>query len=202
MQVDQELPIVVARSKAFHVFVGESGPFDHRFGGAGLSFGGSDGGQPLRLQPLFNFDCADDRLGYSGPASRLALYYGFEHSACEIEYCLEAGDQLRLVTMNPEVPEADLPYPNYPLDFPISPVRLEPVEFGDIKEIVTAYAFFAFLHFNSGTFDPDRFTYVVVPPRKEYGVSLWGEDGDAALVTVGFSIDPEAGMIKVVQAMS
>lgn len=201
MRINQNLSILVLEGKAYHVLVGEKDSCDHYFGGSGLQSGSKDGERPLQLQALFNFDCSDSRLNRMARFGRLPLYYSFACSG-SVEYTIEDGSQLRLIAMNPDEPQPDWPYRDYPLDFPLSPVRLEAIEFGDLKEVITSYAYFADLHFNGGRFDSRRFAYVVVTPCKEYGVSLWGEDGDAEFVTVGFSVDLQTGAITGSQALS
>jgi hypothetical protein len=37
---------------------------------------------------------------------------------------------------------------------------------------------------------------VVVRPDKRYGVSLWGESGDAVMVEVIFCVQPESGRVS------
>lgn len=44
--------------------------------------------------------------------------------------------------------------------------------------------------------DPAKGVVVIVPPSDDYGVSLWGDAGDAERVQVIFEIDPADGTVS------
>jgi len=197
MELNQDLSIIVTGGKAYHIIPGEADGFGHCFGGPALHIDSEDENARLSLQALFHLNMDDSRLNSCNVASsQLHLYYGFKFDNCETQYRLNESDELDLVGMTPNEPTPDWPYSNYPLDFPVVPVRLEPAEFGSMRSLSESYAYFAKLQNCGGGFYPKKSTYVVVTPSEDLGVSLWGEDGDAAFVTVGYCIDSKTGIIK------
>jgi len=202
MRLDQDKPIVLIGGKAYHLLVGpsEEEHYSHHFGGDTIQVKQAGTSAAFSLQSLFSLELSDPKLRPLGTSKLLKLYYGFQHVSFEIEYQID-GDGVQVRDLAAPEPEQDFPYADYPANFPSRPAYLEPIEFNDVKEFVDSYAYLARLHYVEKTFDLDRYVYVVVTPRPEYGVSLWGKDGDEAMVTIGFSIETKSGTIKAVQAM-
>ncbi|MGV3756569.1 MAG: hypothetical protein ACO1QS_14400 [Verrucomicrobiota bacterium] len=202
MRLEQDQPIILVGGKAFHLLAGrsEGKNYSHHFGGDTIQVKQPGTSAAFLLQSLFSLELSDPKLRPLGRSNHLKFYYGFQHVGFEIEYQID-GDGVQVRDLAAAKPEPDFPYTDYPANFPSKPAYLEPIEFKDVKELVDSYAYLAHLFYVEETFDLDRYVYVVVTPRQEYGVSLWGKDGDEAMVTIGFSVETKSGTIKAVQAM-
>ena len=154
----------------------------HTFGGPlGLSVRGFPTNQ-RPLHRLVTLDLQDSRLNISLPnATSLPLLYGFAYDGCLLDYQVVSDAEVRITELTPRLPSIEWPYKDYPDHFAAQPVAL-----GERRRIsrkmVTALTW-------QGLDDEaaDQLV-VVVRPSKSFGVSLWGETGDAEEVEVIFCI--------------
>src|SRR5262249_22512342 len=129
----------------------------------------------------------DRRLHFPLPrATLLPLLYGFAYSGCLLEYQVDSDSEVRIVEMPPRSPAKDWPYKNYPDQFNAKPVALGRrmrINRKSLSELTWQGL-------------DDEFAdelVVIVRPSERFGVSLWGESGDAEEVQVIFRVQPETG---------
>jgi hypothetical protein len=190
--VDDSYPILVARNGTlWQVSVGQSPKYHHYFGGP-LDL--SVGGLPKNERPLHRvvtLDLTDRRLDVRIPGlSRLPLVYGFVYSSPVFKYQILSEGKVRIIEMSPRTSSDDWPYENYPDQFGVKPLAFGPSRKMSRKKIreLTCQG----LDANA----PDQLV-VVVTPKEDFGVSLWGPDGDAEMVELIFQVDPESGLVSV-----
>ncbi len=164
--------------------------FRHTFGGPlGLSVRGFPTNQ-RPLHRLVTLDLQDSRLNISFPnAASLPLLYGFAYDGCLLDYQVVSDAEVRITELTPRLSSIEWPYKDYPDHFAARPITL-----GERRRIsrkmVTALTW-------QGLDDEaaDQLV-VVVRPSKSFGVSLWGETGDAEEVEVIFCVAPETGRVS------
>ena len=150
-------------------------------------------GLPRNRQPLhrlLTLDLCDSRLNVSLPnATVLPLLYGFVYSGCLLEYQVVSDAEIRIIDLTPRLPSRDWPYKGYPDHFAVRPVAL-----GDRKRI--SRKMMTRLTCQGLDDEAADQLVVVVRPSTRFGVSLWGESGDAEEVEVIFRVSPETGRIS------
>ncbi len=161
----------------------------HRFGGPlALDVRGT-GGKGLTLHRLLTLALSDPLMGFTmNGVTQLPLVYGFVHDGCRLKYRVISDGQIEMLEAPKASPPADWPYARYPAEFPekrfglrddgeIEPDQVNELTWQGVEEI-----------------DPAEGVVAIVPPSKQYGMSLWG-DGDDELVQVVFEIDPKSGTV-------
>ncbi|MEY4529402.1 MAG: hypothetical protein RLZZ156_123 [Deinococcota bacterium] len=125
-------------------------------------------------------------LGMDLSQSKLSItpfLYGFIYDSCQMKYQIGNKEIPKVTHFQPIQKYANFPYSDYPSTFPVSQITLsktinlteELIEdiFLDRKEMP----------------ELTNQILVVVPPNPKYGVSLWGDEGDAEHVQVVFLVD-------------
>jgi hypothetical protein len=183
-------PVVAVRARIGRAdFSVRDGP--HRFGGPlALDVRGVPGKPPL-LHRVLTLSARDPRLGFSiDGVTDLPLVYGFVFDGCRLTYRVTGDAGIEMVGMSPRSPMAGWPYPKYPAAFPEKRFGLRDdgaIEPDQVHQLTWQ---------NVAGIDPADGVVVIVPPSERYGVSLWGEDGDASLVQVIFEVDPAARTVS------
>ena len=114
----------------------------------------------------------------------IPLLYAYQHEGCVMKYRVD-GERVIVEHMDEIEPSNDWPYENFPRFFPevsLAIVHQHAMSFDDFCELAVQG------YFEEGD---ETWAHVIVPPSEAYGVSLWGEDGDAEGVQTLFSVDPE-----------
>ncbi len=190
--LDQLHPIVVAwQGGLWQGSVVQGDRYGHTFGGPlDLMVQGFPRNRRA-LHRLLTLDLHDPRLSIPrSNASLLPLLYGFAYDGCLLDYQVVSDAEVRVIELTPGIPSKDWPYKNYPDHFGAKPMAL-----GRRRRIsrkgVTELTW-------QGLDDEaaDQLV-VVVRPSEHFGVSLWGESGDAEEVEVIFCIQPETGRVAV-----
>ena len=166
-------------------FAAKSNP--HRFGGAlSLDIRGTAVDAPA-LHRVLTLALGDPLLGFSIEGMTvLPLVYGFVYDGCRLKYRLVDDGRIEVLQIHPRSPTAEWPYPRYPAAFrerrfglrddgTIEPDQVHALTWQHVEGM-----------------DPAKGVVIIVPPSEDYGVSLWGEDGDAERVQVIFEVDPAA----------
>ena len=168
-------PTVLSPTRTLVSTLAPAGPSPHSFGGPlGIDVDGWAAGYPLPHR-VVTIDLSDPVFGLQrGSVPRLPLLYAFRIDACAMSYRITTATTVELVSCQGK-PEADWPYPGYPGQFPRIPLRFDPVD-----SVPPANA--------HGERPEPGELLVVVPCSPAYGVSLWGEDGDAEGVQVLFRV--------------
>lgn len=185
-------PLVIAwRGKRWEGRVGHADGHAHAFGGPlDLSIRGASR-NARHLHRVLSLDLSDARFALQVPnVDMLPLVYGFTFDGCSLEYKVASDRQLTVLDLSPGSPSPGWPYANYPKGFPRLPLQFIKPK-GIRREQVTELTCQGL---------PDEAAdqlVVVVYPSKQFGVSLWGEEGDLELVEVIFLVDPETGRVSV-----
>jgi hypothetical protein len=111
----------------------------------------------------------------------IPFIYGFTYSGCRLTYKVLNPSEIEILEMSPDTVSEDWPYPLYPGTLPKKCLR-----FRDTDEPLAAI---------QGIENPDSKGILIIPPSQEYGVSLWGEMGDAEELQVIFEFDLETRIV-------
>ena len=168
----------------------------HTFGG-GLDLearGFPQGKRPLHR--LLTLDLSDENLALPATQHRLLPFcYGFAYSGCRLTYKVLDDATLEIETFDPKAPTVDWPHADYPKQFESRPMTWRRVRSMSNEEAQG-------LTWQGLDVDIDSQLIVVVPPSKDYGVSLWGDIGDAEQVQVVFSFDPVSAIVRATNQCS
>jgi hypothetical protein len=190
--LDQLHPIVVAwQGGLWQGTIAQGSRYRHTFGGPLdlLVQGFPRNRRPLHR--LLTLDLHDSRLSIPRPnASLLPLLYGFAYDGCRLDYQVVSDTEVRVIELMPIIPSKDWPYKNYPDHFGAKPVALGP------RQRISRKALTELTWQGLDDEAADQLV-VVVRPSERFGVSLWGESGDAEEVEVIFCVQPETGRISV-----
>jgi hypothetical protein len=189
--LDETHPIVIVwRGGLWQGSVALGDRCRHTFGGPlGLSVRGIPKNQ-WPLHRLVTLDLHDNRLNISFPnAASLPLLYGFAYDGCLLDYQVVSDAEARIVELTPRLPSREWPYKDYPDHFAARPVAL-----GERKRISRKMV--TRLTWQGLDDEAADQLVVVVRPSDSFGVSLWGESGDAEEVEVIFCIAPETGRVS------
>ncbi len=184
-------PILYYQGRLFEFHVDRSAPESlHSFGGAcKLPIHGMPDGQP-DLHQLLVVDLGDPLVGIKeSRIGHLPLVYGFRYDECRLKYAVSANGEISIQDLSPDASEPDWPYEDYPGQLPKHRLRLTgPVKISpdDLEDII----------WQSADLDYEESVIIVVPPSEDYGISLWGELGDAEEVSVVFEVDPGHGIVS------
>lgn len=123
------------------------------------------------------------------PVTRLPVLYPFRHSGGLIEYTVAADGAVDVERVQAPAPTEGWPYEDYPVELPRIPLAAAtplPVSFDWLRDVLP-----------QGLDDasPDDLV-LVVPSPLPFGVSLWGEDGDAEGVVCVFVLSPEERRVR------
>ena len=178
-------PIVYWKGR-LSVFVrSEEGKNAHRFGGELPS--GASVPENATLHALLDIDTAQCATLEGLSQARLPLIFPFRHDGGRLVYHLK-GSTVEVDELSPEEPDEDWPYEEFPDTLPLSMMGSSPafeVDRDDVEELLW-----------QGFYDvADDKVVIVIPPREDYGVSLWGEMGDAEMVQCVFVFDPATGKV-------
>jgi len=168
------------RGNAWLALPGGTGRVVARFGGEPQV---KVGGLPFRsrLQHVLTISAVADAV------DGIPLLYGFQHEGCFLEYCYSDSNGIRIEEVDPPRRTSGWPYSGYPHHFPESDLHL-------LDTIEWTFGQFLANTIKRSEFD-ESFCHIVVPPLQGFGVSLWGEEGDAEWVQTIFAIDPTAKMV-------
>ncbi|MEO0415294.1 MAG: hypothetical protein AAF226_10120 [Verrucomicrobiota bacterium] len=139
------------------------------------------------LHTLLNIDTTKCSALRGLKHARLPLIFPFCHDGGHLVYHLN-NNVITVDQLSPELPDTNWPYENFPQSLPASGMSSSPafeVEREDVEELLWQ-GFYGV---------PDEHVVIVIPPREDYGVSLWGEIGDAEMVQCVFIFDPVTGKI-------
>ncbi len=142
------------------------------------------------LHRLLTLDLRDSRLSISLPnTDSLPLLYGFAYDGCLLDYQVASDAEVRITDVSPRVPSQEWPYRGYPDHFGARRVAL-----GERQRISRRMV--TRLTWQGLDDEAADQLVVVVRPSASFGVSLWGESGDAEEVEVVFCVEPEAGRVS------
>ena len=114
-----------------------SGSYHHRFGGTPVHRGIKPRGCSAPLHLLYTFDMKDPLVPVRIPRVRyLPLYYSFVYNAGAVGYQVVSNSEINILYMETKTVEPDFPYPNYPDEFPETPVSLIPISYEEHKTLV------------------------------------------------------------------
>lgn len=182
---DLVYPIVYWRGRLSVFARPGDGVFPHRFGGNLPSEAVIP--QGVVLHALLWIDVAKCRALEGLPIPSLPLVYPFRHDGARL-VCHWKEQRLTVDEVVPGKPQDDWPYEGYPDILPSvtmgSSAAFE-VDREEMEELLCQGASEA----------SDEEVIIVIPPSEDYGVSLWGEDGDAEMVQCVFVYDPKSGRI-------
>lgn len=123
------------------------------------------------------------------PFTHLSLIYPFMHDGGAINYKVSHDGKIKIGSLEPDVAVDDWPYEGYPPAFSevcFKSKRTLQLEFDEFKNVLP-----------QGLSDDSKDDMItIIPPSDDYGVSLWGEDGDAENVVCVFSISPQTGHVR------
>jgi len=143
------------------------------------------------LHRLLTLDLRDSHLNISLPNTTvLHLLYAFAYSGCRLDYQVVSDTEIRIIELTPRLPSRDWPYTDYPDYFPVRPVAL-----GERKRI--SRKMITRLTWQGLNDEAAEQLVVVVRPSNSFGISLWGDSGDAEEVEVIFCISLETGRVSV-----
>jgi hypothetical protein len=142
------------------------------------------------LHRLLTLDLRDSRLNISIPgATMLHLLYGFAYDCCLLDYQVVSDSEVRVIEMTPRRPTRNWPYEDYPEHFAVRPVALRDRKPISDKQMTR-------LTWQGLDAEAAEQLVIVVRPSNSFGVSLWGESGDAEEVEVIFRVSPETGRVS------
>ena len=162
-------------------------PRDHVFGGPLPEDVTMPSGAVLHT--VMTLECSTI-AGLSGlPLARLPMLYPFRHSGGLIEYTVAADGAVQVEHVDGPAPTDGWPYEAYPVELPrvwLGAAPPVPVALDWVRDMLP-----------QGLDDasPDDLV-LVVPSPLPFGVSLWGEDGDAEGVVCVFVLSPRAGRVR------
>lgn len=143
------------------------------------------------LHRLLTIYLTDSLLNLEIPElSQLPLLYGFMFDGCQLSYKVLDDSTVEILSLEPTEISSDWPYENYPEQFQEQPVTFATPQKLSEKEWQN-------LTWQGLPEKTSEKLYVIVPPSQHYGVSLWGEMGDAEGVQVVFTIDLATQIISV-----
>ncbi len=145
-----------------------------------------------RLHALLNIDALSCKLLNGGRFSKIPLIYPFTHSGGSVAYTISPeGNTVRIENLEPVKASDTWPYSGYPDVLPTRLLTSSPAI------DITRDEFEILLWQGLWQKDPENEMVVVMPsPSKEYGVSLWGEDGDNAAVMCVFYVNILTGEVR------
>lgn len=159
--------------------------------GAVAQFGGNIR-QPIhncpasaKLHQFLKIDAHE--LGFAG----IPLVYGITHDGCNLTYRINDTGQITIEKLYPAQSSSDWPYTHYPGAYSVVDLQMigqEQATFDDFQDLLAQ---------GYTPLDDEDCTHVAIPPHKNFGVSLWGEDGDLEMVQILFSIDHRNKSVKV-----
>ena len=187
----QKPPSILSHGLIYQTLIGQSGQFNHCFGGENdlqiIDF--PAGQQPLHR--VISLDLTDPRLNISiQGVTQLPLLYGLVYDGCEMTYEVLSNNSIRMIELSPSTSSDGWPYPDYPLFF--QSVNLEiGLSNAANEESIDELTWWLF----DETKPSD--IWVNVPSNDDFGVSLWGSEGDSMGVELVFRIDPETRIVTV-----
>ena len=178
-------PVVFWRGR-LSVFVRATvGDGHHQFGGS-LPHGAEIPAGAI-LHSLFTVNISQCRALDGINITEPPLIFPFRHDGGRIKYHYREGRVTVDEVMPPES-RYDWPYDDYPKVF-------SPVKFGSSCAFDMSRKEFEDLLSQRLRETSNDNVVVVIPPREDYGVSLWGEMGDAEMVQCVFVFDPATGEV-------
>jgi len=178
-------PIVYWRGKLSAFVRSAKGEYPHRFGG----------NLPAKiiapdeavLHALLDIDTAQCAVLEGLKLSRLPLIFPFRHDGGQLVYSL-SDNTITVDELTPDEPDEDWPYEEFPDILPLTAMESSvayDVDREDVEELLWQ---------GFSEISEDK-VIIVIPPREDYGVSLWGEMGDAEMVQCVFVFDPISGKV-------
>lgn len=167
----------------------------HRFGGPlALEVRGAPQETPP-LHRVVTLSLADPLVGLEMKGiSELPLVYGFVFDGCRMKYRVVSNDVIEILELDPSEPSDDWPYERFPRTLPTK--HFAWIDEGSIDpEHVEELSWQGFDGFDD--FDPNKSVVLIVPECTDYGVSLWGGEGDGGLIQVIFEVDPKQRVVAV-----
>lgn len=118
----------------------------------------------------------------------LPLIYPFMHDGGSIKYQINNDGDIEIQSIIPKVAADGWPYKDYPASF-------RKVNFKREQALKMGFNEFENLLPQGLLPGKEDDIIVAIPPSNDYGVSLWGEHGDAENVLCIFSICPKTGNV-------
>jgi len=159
----------------------------HVFGGP--LPGGLEVAPGASLHSVLTISRADCDVLEESDFESVPLIFPFQHDSGLIQYCISKSGNSEIDSLEPPESSDDWPYEGYPRTFPVQRMRSSqalPISKSDFEALL----------WQGFTYWSDQLAVAVIPPNASYGVSLWGEHGDAELVQCVFYIDVVTGEIK------
>lgn len=197
------LPRIIFRKRWAPLRITGSEGSRHSFGGplaCAMNGWPADWLPPQRVATL---DLADPALSMKTKHKTLPLVYAYRIDGCELEYGFATPDQLQLQELS-GTPERDWPYPGYPDEFPVRRLSIgsdSPVhwECDDDNEECDEGHVWSVVEDDP----PERDEFLlIVPPNADYGVSLWGIEGDREKVDTIFRVNVRSATVRAWNACS
>jgi len=170
-------------------FTGE-GRNRHRFGGpVEVSIKPWPRSAP-RPHCVMRVDLDDPTLGLcwedTPVATKIPLIYGFRIDGCRLTYRVRRSNELEVMKLEGGRPK-DWPYSDYPAVFPTVPLYFESAKPLDWNKLEDDEDWVGLTRQDARPAKGEML--VVVPPNDAYGVSLWGNSGDANQVQSIFRVN-------------
>jgi hypothetical protein len=162
----------------------------HVFGGSLPTILNTPSGS--RLHALLNIDVSSCELLNGVRFSKIPLIYPFTHDGGSVSYTISPeGNAVKIENLEPAKASDTWPYSGYPEILPLRSLT------SSHAIDITRDEFEIILWQGLWQQDLENELVVVMPsPSEEYGVSLWGEDGDNAGVMCVFYINTLTGGIR------
>ncbi len=176
-------PTLIFRDRVFHCEITneEAGSIGY-FGGTLQDF--SREALDEDIHHLMTLDLSSlDIDSNQSKSSKIPFLYGFIYDSCQMKYQIADREISKITHYQPIQKYADFPYSGYPSTFPVSQITLS-----NITHLTKELMEDIFLESKKMPELTNKFL-AVVPPNPKYGVSLWGEEGDAEHVQVVFLVD-------------
>lgn len=162
-------------------------PRDHTFGGPLPVDVTLPPGAALHM--VMTVECSAIAALSALPVARLPVVYPFRHSGGLIEYTVAVDGAVEVEHVHGPVPVDGWPYEGYPSAFPRTLLAAAPPLSASLDRVRDLLP--------QGLDDASSDDLVLlVPSPLPFGVSLWGEDGDAEGVVCVFVLSPGEGRVR------
>lgn len=144
--------------------------------------------ESAQIQLLFNLGNGIQGIFKDIQLSTIPLIYPFMHDGGAIKYLIKDDGDIEILSILPEFADNEWPYSDYPVSFEKVSYQIRQtidMEFDEFEDLLP-----------QGLYPENREDIIVIiPPNSDYGVSLWGENGDDENVLCVFSISPKTGKV-------
>ena len=173
-------PLAFCNGKLSILFPGDSGSGAHIFGGEPPKYLNLP--QKAKLNKLFDLDLENIPGVNNATAKGVPLVFPFKHDSGRVRYSYQSHDVVKILEVLPLESTDDWPYASFPESFEqkrFYTSSYREMSLGDFGAMLPQGLYKEY----------SNCLIVVIPPSKDFGVSLWGESGDAENVLCVFYID-------------